>query len=401
MRSYPPARTGNDVDDYHGERVSDPYRWLENTDDPETAGWIKAQNELTEGFLSAVPAREAIRARLTELWDYPKYDVPFERGGRWFQSRNSGLAPQPVLYVMDAPDGQGRPLLDPNVLAADGTVALSEINVSDAGTLLAYATSDMGSDWQTWRVRDVTTGADLDDKIEWSKFCEAAWRPDGSGFFYGAVEPATPGAEYLEANPPVRIFFHRIGTRQDDDQFVFAAAEPDWNPFAVMSDDGRYLIISVDRGTRENQVHVLDLEDPDAPVRPLVADFASKAIVVTNAGTTFYLLTDYAADHQRLVAVDLDNPARDNWREIIPQADEIFLDGHFYGGMLVCHYLRQAHSVLRVHALDGAQVREIPIPGIASLAGRAGQRQATTCSTSGPSRSPNPARCGRISCRPG
>jgi len=205
VRSYPLTRTGNDVDDYHGETVSDPYRWLENTDDPETAGWIKAQNELTEGFLSAVPAREAIRARLTELWDYPKYGVPFERGGRWFQSRNSGLAPQPVLHVMDAPDGQGRPLLDPNVLATDGTVALSEINVNDAGTLLAYATSDMGSDWQTWRVRDVTTGADLDDKIEWSKFCEAAWRPDGSGFFYGAVEPATPGAEYLEATPPVRI----------------------------------------------------------------------------------------------------------------------------------------------------------------------------------------------------
>ncbi len=375
MRSYPPARTGNDVDDYHGEPVSDPYRWLENTDDPETAGWIKSQNELTEGFLSAVPAREAIRARLTELWDYPKYGVPFERGGRWFQSRNSGLAPQPVLYVMDAPDGQGRPLLDPNVLATDGTVALSEINVNDAGTLLAYATSDMGSDWQTWRVRDVTTGSDLDDKIEWSKFCEAAWRPDGSGFFYGAVEPATPGAEYLEANPPVRIFFHRIGTRQDDDQFVFAAAEPDWNPFAVMSDDGRYLIISVDRGTSENQVHVLDLEDPDARVRPLVADFVSKAIVVTSAGTTFYLLTDYAADRQRLVAVDLDNPARENWQEIIPQADEILLDGHFYGGMLVCHYLRQAHSVLRVHALDGTLVREIPIPGIASLAGRAGQHQ--------------------------
>jgi prolyl oligopeptidase len=372
VRSYPPTRTGSDVDDYHGQAVSDPYRWLENTDDQETRGWIKAQNELTESFLAAVPAREAIRARLTDLWDYPKYGVPFERGGRWFQSRNSGLAAQPVLYVMEAPDAAGRPLLDPNVLAADGTVALSEINVSDDGRLLAYAASDMGSDWQTWRVRDVTTGADLDDKIEWSKFSAAAWRPDGSGFFYGAVEPATPGAEYLEANPPVRIFFHRMGTRQDDDQLVFAAGEPDWNPYAVVSDDGRYLIISIDRGTSENQVHVLDLEDPDASIRQLVADFISKAIVVTNVGTTFYLVTDYAADRQRLVAVDLDNPARENWREIIPQAEEILLDGHFFGGRLVCHYLRQAHSVLRVHALDGALVHEIPVPGIASLGVDAG-----------------------------
>ena len=206
MRPYPPARQGTDADDYHGERIADPYRWLEVTEDPDVAGWIKAQNELTESFLAGVDDREAIRARLTELWNYPKAGVPFERGGRWFQSRNSGLQAQPVLYVMESPDAEGRPLLDPNGLSPDGTVAVSEISVSGDGTLLAYATSAMGSDWLTWHVRDVTTGADAGDVIEWSKFCEAAWREDGSGFYYGAVEPATPGAEYLEANSPQRIF---------------------------------------------------------------------------------------------------------------------------------------------------------------------------------------------------
>jgi prolyl oligopeptidase len=369
VRCYPPARRGNDVDDYHGEPLSDPYRWLENTDDPETAGWIKAQNDLTESFLSAVPAREAIRARLTELWDYPKYGVPRQRGGRWFQSRNSGLQPQPVLYVMDAPDAEGRPLLDPNLLATDGTVALSEINVNGDGTLLAYATSDMGSDWQTWRVRDIATGADLDDVIDWSKASEAAWRADGSGFFYGAIEPPTPGAEYLEANRPMRIFFHRIGTPQGDDQLVYAAEEPDWWSFAAVSDDGRFLTILIERGTSENQVRVLDLDDPRASPRQLVPDFDSKAIVVTNVGTTFYLVTDHEAERLRLVAVDLDQPERQNWRQIIPEAAETLLEGHFLGGRFVCHYLRDAHSVLRVHALDGAFVRDIPIPGIASLGG--------------------------------
>jgi len=374
MCSYPPARRGPDVDDHHGELVGDPYRWLEVTDDPEVAGWIKAQNEVTEGFLAAVPSREAIRTRLTELWDYPRYGVPFERGGRWFQSRNPGLAAQPALYVMDAPDADGRPLLDPNALSDDGTIAVAEINVSGDGALLAYATSAMGSDWLTWHVRDVATGADAGDVIEWSKFCEAAWRKDGSGFYYGAIEPATPGAEYLEANRPLRILFHRIGTPQRDDELVFAAAEPDWLPYAVVSDDGRYLIISIERGSTENQVHVLDLAEPGAGFLALVPDFASKAIVVTNVGSTFYLVTDHEAERQRLVAVDLAAPGRQSWQEIIPEVDETLLEAHFLGGSFVCHYLRDAHSVLRVHAVDGTYTRDIPIPGMASLGGTASYR---------------------------
>ena len=367
MRLYPAARLGSDADDYHGEPVGDPYRWLEATGDPEVAGWIKAQNELTESFLAAVSAREAIRARLTELWDYPKAGAPFERGGRWFQLRNPGLVAQPVLYVMDTPDAQGRPLLDPNGLSEDGTVAVGEINVSSDGALLAYATSSMGSDWQSWHVRDIETGDDLDDLIEWSKFSEAAWLKDGSGFYYGGMEPATRGAEYLEANQPLRVFFHRIGTQQHDDVLVFVAAESDWFPYATVSDDGRYLIILIERGLPENQLHVLDLTVPGASFRALVPDFASKAIVVTNVGTTFYLVTDYAAERQRLVAVDLDRPGRPDWREIIPESSDTLLAAHFFGGAFVCHYLRDAHSALRIHAPDGALLREIPLPGIASL----------------------------------
>ena len=369
MYSYPPARMGGDVDDYHGELIADPYRWLETTTDAETVSWIKAENELTESFLAAVPARESIREQLTGLWDYPRADVPFERGGRWFQSRNPGLAAQPVLYVMEQPGETGRVLLDPNTRSAAGTTAVSAVSVSDDGTLLAYATSGGGSDWLTWRVRDVATGEDLADVIEWSKFSGAAWRSDGSGFFYGAMQPASAGAEYLEANAPPRILFHRIGTPQDADEVVFAAPDaPDWMPYAEVTDDGRFLVVTIERAAGfETQLHVLDLRDPAALLQPLIGDFESVNVVVTSVGTTFYLVTDHGAERKRLVAVDLESPGREYWREVIGESDDTLESAYHYGGQLVCHYLRDAHSVLRVHALDGSCLRNIPLPGIASL----------------------------------
>jgi prolyl oligopeptidase len=369
VRSYPPAPQGGDVDDYHGEQIADPYRWLETTTSPETVSWIKAENELTESFLTAVPARESIREQVTGLWDYPRAGVPFERGGRWFQSRNPGLAAQPTLYVMDQPGKTGRVLLDPNTLSADGTTALSAVSVSDDGTLLAYATSDGGSDWLTWRVRNVTTGEDLADVIEWSKFSGAAWRGDGTGFIYGAMQPTSAGAEYLEANAAQRILQHRIGTPQDADEVVFAAPdEPDWLPYARVTEDGRFLVVTVERAAGdETQVRVRDLHDPEAEWLPLIGDFESVNVVVTSIDTTFYLVTDFGAERKRLVAVDLESPGRESWREVIGESDETLDSAFHYGGQLVCHYLQDAHSVLRVHALDGSYRSSIPLAGIASL----------------------------------
>jgi prolyl oligopeptidase len=367
--SYPPARMGGDVDDYHGEQMADPYRWLETTTDPETASWIKAENELTESFLAAVPARKSIREQLTGLWDFPRASVPFERGDRWFQSRNPGLAAQPMLHVMDEPGETGRVLLDPNTLSADGTTAVSALSVSDDGTLLAYATSDAGSDWLTWRVRDVATGEDLADVIEWSKFSSAAWRSDGSGFFYGAMQPTSAGAEYLEANAPPRILFHRIGEPQAADDVIFPPDQPDWLPYAAVTDDGRFLVVTIERAAGdETQLHVLDLQDPAARLRPLIGDFESVNVFVTSVGATFYLVTDHGAERKRVVAVDLESPGRESWREVIGESADTLQSTYHYGGRLVCHYLRDAHSVLRVHALDGGYRHDIPLPGIASLA---------------------------------
>jgi len=368
--SYPPTATGPDADDYHGELVADPYRWLEDTYSPQTAAWVQAQNEVTQSWLAGSADREAIRERLVKLADYPRYGVPFTRGRRWFQFRNSGLQDQPVLYVMDGPDDAGRLLLDPNTLAADGTVAVSGVSVSEDGSLLAYATSGSGSDWQTWRVRDTATGTDLDDVVEWAKSDDAAWRNDKSGFYYMAPEPPPPGGEYLAASGLRRILFHRIGTAQRDDEIIFSSPDhPDWYPSARVSDDGRFVIISVFSGTApQAQVHVLDLTEPDAALRPLVADFDTIADVVSTQGSIVYLVTDYQAERKRLVAVDLARPDRAQWTQVVAQTPDTLLAAYRFGGKFVCHYLRNAHSVLRVHDADGTLAREIPLAGYASVA---------------------------------
>ncbi len=364
-----PARRVGQVDDYHGELVADPYRWLEDTNASETKAWIEAENELTEEWLSQVKAREEIRQRLSELWDYPRFKAPFGRGGRWFQLRNSGLQNQDVLYVMDSPEDEGRVLLDPNELSPDGTVAVPELDVTEDGTLLVYATSAAGSDWMTWHVREVATGRDRPDVVEWSKYARAAWLKDGSGFYYGAVEPPTPGGEYLEAASPQKVAFHRLGTQRSEDEIVFEAPEePEWVPEAVVSEDGRFTVISISKGTApESQLRVLDHENPGSGLRLLVADFCSEARYVANVGSTFYLLTDYRAERHRIVAVDLENPGREQWQEVIPESTALLRAARHCSDLLVCHYLKDACSRLAVFGFDGSHVRDAPVPGVSSL----------------------------------
>jgi prolyl oligopeptidase len=367
--SYPETKTGPQVDDHHGEIVADPYRWLEDSDAPATVAWIQTQNTLTEAWLAAIPSRPAIAARLTELWDYPRFGVPIERGGQWFQFRNSGLQAQPVLYVMSSPEAEGRVLLDPNVLSADGTVAVVSAEPNPDGDLLAYATSSAGSDWMTWRVRGVADGEDLADLVEWSKFCKAAWRRDGSGFFYSAPERPTPGLEFEGEIRNSRVLFHRLGADPSSDEIVFAAPdEPEWLPDASVTDDGRFAVITINRGTfPESQLHVIDIEHPHGGLRPLVADFVVEAFVVANDGERFLLLTNDEAERRRIVAADLAAPERSNWIEVIAQSDDTLVGARQCGSFLVCWYLRDAHSVLRVHELAGQFVREIELPAYASL----------------------------------
>ena len=361
---------GDDVDHYHGEAVPDPYRWMERDDDPAVKAWVAAQNELTQAWLAGASARAEIRSQLGRRWNYARFGVPFERGGHWFQTRNPGLQAQPVLCVMDAPQDEGRVLIDANVLGAEGTVALAAISVSQDGSKVAYATAASGSDWLTWHVRDVASGVDQVDLLRWSKSADAEWAKDGSGFYYAAWEPPRPGGEYHDASAGKRIFFHRTGTEQRDDQLVFAPTDAAVFPEVTLSAEGRHLIVSLSRGIGPGaEVQVFDHERPGVGWRILVPDGGNLDEVIASRQTTFYLLTDDGAAKRRIVAVDLEHPGGPHRKEVVAEADETLLEAHFFGGRLVCHYLRDACSLLRVFEMDGTFVRDIPLPAMSTLGG--------------------------------
>src|SRR6266567_7122968 len=264
---YPAARKSDVVDDYHGTRVPDPYRWLEDPDSPESRAWIEAQNRLTAAYLAEIPARGTIRERLTKLWNYPKYGTPFRKGRRYFFFKNDGLQNQSVLYRQASLTADPETLLDPNLLSEDGTVAISTLAVSDDGRLLAYGTSASGSDWQEFRVRDVASARDLSDHLRWIKFSGTSWTHDGAGFFYSRY-PEPAGGDALSAvNRFQKLYYHRLGGDQTTDELVYERPDqPDWGINGTVTDDGRYLILNVWLGTdRRNRVYYLDLQDPARP----------------------------------------------------------------------------------------------------------------------------------------
>jgi prolyl oligopeptidase len=253
-------------------------------------------------------------------------------------------------------------------MSADGTVSLTSLGVSSDGELVAYATSSAGSDFLTWQVRSVESGEDMADVLQWSKFSAAAWNNDGSGFFYGAVTVPEEGAELRETTPAPRIMFHQLCTDQSSDEHVFSSPKnPDWFPSAEVSEDGRYLIVTIERGSApETRVLVKDLETGSDFVS-LVEDFSTKALVIGNVGSTFYLMTDRDAERGKLVEVVLGSP-NSSWRDLVTEADQTLIEAHLYGGRLVCHYLQHAHSVLHVFSLDGSPLGDVPLPGFVALA---------------------------------
>jgi prolyl oligopeptidase len=371
--SYPSSRRGDDNDDYHGEVVADPFRWLEDTNAEETRLWAEAQNELTQSYLAAVPSREQIRTQLRQRWDYARFGVPFERGGRWFQSRNSGLLNQPVFYSMSRPDDEGAVVLDPNTLSDNGTVAVVAVSVSPDGSKMAYATSESGSDWLSWHIRDVSTGTDLSDRLVWCRSPDATWAKDGAGFYYSAMTPPTAGREYLDQSHEKRIFFHLVGRPQLEDELVFAPEDFALWPELELSADGRYLIVSLSRGIGPGvEVRVLDLERFEDGFRVLLPESDAKAVVVANSGKKFFVLTDAGAPTGRIVARDLARQGEtgsEECEEVVPPCEDTLLEAHFFGGRLVCHYLEEACSALRVFELNGSRRGDIALPAMATLAG--------------------------------
>jgi prolyl oligopeptidase len=366
--TYPTTRTTDQVDDYHGTPVPDPYRWLEDVDSPETKAWVEAQNALTFSFLEQIPERQQIRQRLTELWDYPKAQAPLKRGGRYFQLRNSGLQNQDVLYVMESLSSEPRLLLDPNTLSVDGTVALTAREVSKDGHWLAYATSASGSDWLLWRVRNVDTAEDLPDLIEWSKFSGAAWLPDNSGFYYERYDAPEPGQTYTEANYNQKLFFHRLGQPQELDALIYQRPDhKEWGFDAHVSDDGRYLILHVWEGTdTRNRLFFQDLQAGGEFVE-LISEMEASYQFIDNDGTVFYMRTDLNAPRGRLIAIDISQPDRSNWKTILPEGEDVLEMALLVHNQFVALYLHHAHHKIKLYHLDGQLAGEIGLPTLGSV----------------------------------
>ncbi len=375
---YPETRKADVVDDYHGTKVADPYRWLEDVDGEETRAWVEAQNAVTFAFLEQIPYRNAIRERLTALWDFPKYGVPFKKGGRYFFTKNDGLQNQSVYYMADSlDDPEPRVLIDPNKLSEDGTVALTTLKISKDGKLAAYGISSSGSDWQTFRVREVSRGEDLPDKLAWIKFSAPAWTPDGKGFFYSRYAQPKEGATYEEANRNMKLYYHKIGTAQAEDRLIYERPdEPEFGFWPEVSDDGRYLAITVWKGTDErNRFYYKDLQAENGEVVRLLDDFDAAYNFVGNSGTEFYFRTNYQAPNYRLIAIDITNPARENWKELIPESDAVLQGVTIINNQFVAEALVDAKSRLTIHELDGRRVKEIELPTIGSVAGISGERE--------------------------
>ncbi len=373
--AYPKAHKVDQIDDYHGTRVRDPYRWLEEPDSPETKAWVEAQNTVTFDYLRGIPERGRIKARLTRLWNYERYGVPLQRGGRYFFSKNDGLQNQSVIYTIDSLEARPRVLLDPNKLSKDGTVALTQYWVSDDGRLMAYGLASAGSDWQEWSVRDVESGEDLSDHLKWIKFSEGSWSKDGKGFYYSRYDEPAHGREMTETNYFQRLYYHRLGTPQSEDALIYERKDQkEWSFGGEVTEDGRFLAITVRKGSdRRRMFFYKDLASPDSRVVELLTEFDAAYSFLGNDGPVFWFLTNLDAPRGRIVGIDITAPEREKWKTLVPEAEETLRSVSVIDHMFVTSYLRDAHSQVRLFKTDGTLVRDVEFPGLGSVSGFQGR----------------------------
>jgi prolyl oligopeptidase len=381
---YPSTRKADQIDDYHGTKVADPYRWLEDPDSEETKAWVEAQNKVTFGYLAEIPVREQIKQRLTQLWNYEKYGIPFKEGNRYFYFKNDGLQNQSVLYTLTSLDAEPTVLLDPNTLSEDGTVALSGLSITEDGKLMAYGLSTSGSDWNEWKVREVETGKDLSDHLKWVKFSGASWTHDGQGFFYSRYDEPNEATKLEDINYYQKLYYHKLGTSQSEDTLIYHRPDQkEWMFGAGVTEDGRYLIISIDRGTDpKNLVFYKDLATPDSPVVELISEFEANFSFIDNDGSVFWFRTDLDAPRGRVIAIDINNPpssplSKGGWQEVIPQAAETLEGVGLLNNQFVTDYLKDARSSIKIFDLEGSFIREVDLAGIGSAGGFGGKRYDT------------------------
>ena len=375
--NYPVAPSSNQVDDYHGVKVADPYRPLEDPDSAASRQWIEAENKLTFGYLDTIPSRPKIHARLTELFNYERYSVPTEHGGRYFYVHNTGLQNQAVFYWLSALDAEPRLLLDPNTLSADGTVAVSGVSYSEDGQLMAYALSTSGSDWVEWHVREVSTGKDLPDVVKWSKFSGAAFTKDARGFFYSRYDEPKADSALRDTNYYQKLYFHKLGTPQSADELIYKRDDQkEWGFGGAVTDDGHYLILYVSVGTDpRNRVYYKDLTKPAGPVVPLMDKMDAAYNFVDNDGPVFWFVTNQGATLSRLVEVELNHPEPEHWKTIVPESADKLEFATMVDHKFIASYLKDAHTEVKVFDRSGKFLRTVELPGIGTAGGFGGRRE--------------------------
>jgi len=373
---YPESRKVEQRDDYHGTVVADPYRWLETDvrESSDVADWVSRQNAVTFDYLGGIPERDAVRNRLEDLWNYEKQTAPVKKGGRYYFSKNDGLQNQSVLYSRESLDAPAQVLLDPNRWSQDGTVALGGTAFSDDGKHVAYAVSEAGSDWRTWRVMEIATRTVLADELRWSKSSGAAWTKDGLGFFYGRFEAPAEGAAFHALTYNMKVYYHRVGTPQSEDALIYERPDhPEWGFQMDVTEDGRYLVLTAWIGTDDrHSVFLLDIESVDGKPEHFVGDFDAEYEVIANDGPVFYLKTNESAPMGRVIAIDSGEPDRNRWRELIAERGSALRAVSYVGAEFIASYLKDARSQVLVYGRMG-EPREIALPGLGSASGFSGR----------------------------
>ncbi len=378
---YPEIARSEQVDDYFGVEVEDPYRWLEDLESEAAGQLVESQNALAQPYLEAIPLRARLIERMTELYGYERATAPVKRGGRYFFEANDGSQEQDVLMVADALDAEPRVLIDPNTLSQDATIALANWQPSPDGALVAWGVSDGGSDWKSWRVREVDSGRDLDDLVRHMKFSGAAWTPDAAGFYYSRYPLGADGE--ADGSQPVAVYHHRIGTPQSEDVRVFAIDDGSGHdPYPRVTDDGRYLLLNVFEGYSTNGVYYRDLtagDPPDVapegrpaketPVVRLLDEWDALYTFIGSAGAELFFVTTHQAPNGRVIAIDLEHPRPADWREVIPEGEHVLDAAGLAGGRVIARDLVDARSRLRIFELDGRQFGEVELPGIGTVSG--------------------------------
>ena len=367
---YPDTKKVNFSEDYHGTKVEDPYRWLEDDNSKETKKWVTEQNKVTFAYLNAIPFRDRVKNRLEELWNYPRYSSPFEKAGYYYFFKNDGLQNQSIMYRQLGLDGKPEEFLNPNTLNKDGIAALGSINFSKAGKYMAYSVAVAGSDWQEIYVMDAATKKILKDKIEWTKFGGVSWKGE-DGFYYSGYDKPDEKSKLSKKNENHKVFYHKLGTSQSEDKLVYSdPAHPLRYHGAGLTEDGRFLILSISEGTSGGEIRFKDLQDPNQKeFTVLVPGFEFEPSVIDNYGDKLLVQTNYKAANYKVVLVDPKNPSPAAWKTIIPEKEEALQGVGTAGGFLFASYLKDASTKVYQYTYDGELVREIQLPGIGTASG--------------------------------